>query len=171
VVASGREAVVSADISDAVSGVKSIDRSTGDGYRYTGASYFRHAYLGYGSWSGGVTVTDNAGNATTRNFTVDLPRLTTAPTAQSPPTAQSQPIAQSPPIADTAPPQLAAGVAQRQRVLRQRAVRVRVSCSESCLVVASGSLTIQGRRYALAGERDSLKAGQDVLSGRHGRWG
>ncbi|MDA0161288.1 PKD domain-containing protein [Solirubrobacter ginsenosidimutans] len=152
----GLDMLVSVETSDAVSGVASIEWSTGDGASYSGKSWVRHTYLLAGTWTGSVTVVDQAGNRTTRPYTV-----TVAPSA--PPTAAKQPPAAIPtpvPAADTTAPLLRVDAQSRQRLRTRRAAVVTVSCSERCSASATGVLTVGGRRHALRASSRELLADQ-----------
>ena len=100
----------------------------------------RHSYLTAGAWNGSVTVTDRAGNQTTRMFTVIVQPLTSTPPSAGTPT---------PTPADGTPPQLPVKTVARQPVRTQNGVRVTVRCSERCVVRARAALGIRKQRYAL----------------------
>ena len=150
VITAGLDSLVSIQASDAVAGVASIQWSAGDGYIASGTTYVRHTYLLAGTWHGSVTVTDHAGNQTTRAYAVVV-----APASSTPP--QTRP---APPAADTTAPQLRVSASARQRLRSRGAALVTVTCSEPCTASATARLTASGHRFDLPSTTASLAAGQ-----------
>lgn len=149
VIVAGLDTLVSVEASDAVAGIKTIEWSAGDGYTESGATYMRHAYIVAGTWSGSVTVTDHAGNISTRTYTVTVAQAQRAGGSPAPPA----------PV-DKIAPGLRVNAAARQPMRARGAAVMTVRCSELCVAVANGSLTIAGRRYKLRTARRSLAAGE-----------
>jgi hypothetical protein len=142
VVVADRKALVSATFADALSGVRSVTWSTGDGASFHDVSFYQWSYLTYGTWTGSVTATDLAGNQTTRAFTVALP----APARASVP----YPPAPAPvTLRDTAAPRVTLLRAARA-VLRTRSLALTVAVSERAVAAVSATVTLAGRRYRFA---------------------
>jgi hypothetical protein len=150
VVSSDLDTLLSVDASDVTSGIQTVTWATGDGQVSQGSTFLRHQYLGYGSWPASVTVSDNAGNSTTRSFPVVL----TKPAAVVPIETLPRPTSAIPTMtADTTPPHLSSRLGAIRTVARSRALRVRLACSEICTTSTSGTLVISHRRYPIGAVR------------------
>jgi hypothetical protein len=132
---------VSVAATDAVSGVASYTWSTGDGFPvFQRPIGFARTYQ-FGTYTGSVTVTDNAGNAATQPFTVDVRR----------------PV----PVPDVRAPRIG-GVQVARRVLARRALAVRLTLDEAGTVALTATIRASGRTYRVPVAKRKLAAGRPV---------
>jgi len=151
VVTAGRSVHVHSTITDELSGVKSIRWATGDGAVVSDVLGFAHVYPAPGTYPASVTVTDYAGNSTTRSFPVTA-------TAAAPPTLIVTPTPTRP--ADTVAPRVTVAALKARRVGRSGALSFTLSGSETARVAVTATVRLGSRTVRLRPTSVQLPAGR-----------
>jgi hypothetical protein len=142
---------VHSTITDELSGVKSIRWATGDGAVVSDVLGFAHVYPAPGTYPASVTVTDYAGNSTTRSFPVTA-------TAAAPPTLIVTPTPTRP--ADTVAPRVTVAALKASRVGRSGALSFTLSGSETARVAVTATVRLGSRTVRLRPTSVQLPAGR-----------